>query len=160
MRCEAFSPILPGDYQRTSYPVAVFVDPAQSTDQPLDLSLLLSWRNTTGWFTNTDASAEVHFPTAARSGYAPAIGTTEGQSNRWVENGSLKGVVPNGKRSNPVAEGEGQWCIATTDQPGVLIQCCSRWNPSGDGSELWNSFSDDGSIPNSDNDRTSGATIR
>ena len=25
VRCEAFSPILPGDYQRTSYPVAVFV---------------------------------------------------------------------------------------------------------------------------------------
>ena len=59
---QAFSPILPGDYQRTSYPVAVFVwTLCNPTDQPLDLSLLLSWRNTTGWFTNTDASAEVHF---------------------------------------------------------------------------------------------------
>ena len=51
VRCEAFSPILPGDYQRTSYPVAVFVWTLHNpTDQPLDLSLLLSWRNTTGWF--------------------------------------------------------------------------------------------------------------
>ena len=57
-----FSPILLGDYQRTSYPVAVFVWTLRNpTDQPLDLSLLLSWRNTTGWFTNTDSSAEVHF---------------------------------------------------------------------------------------------------
>ena len=55
VRCEAFSPILPGDYQRTSYPVAVFIWTLRNpTDQPLDLSLLLSWRNTTGWFTNTD----------------------------------------------------------------------------------------------------------
>ena len=42
--------------------MAVFVWTLHNpTDQPLDLSLLLSWRNTTGWFTNTDASAEVHF---------------------------------------------------------------------------------------------------
>ena len=51
--CEAFSPILPGDYQRTSYPVAVFRWQLRNpTDQPLELSLLLSWRNTVGWFTN------------------------------------------------------------------------------------------------------------
>ena len=60
--CEAFSPILPGDYQRSSYPVAVFRwQLANPTDQPLELSLMVSWRNTVGWFTNTDAAAEVHF---------------------------------------------------------------------------------------------------
>ena len=60
--CEAFSPILPGDYQRTSYPVAVFRwQFSNPTDQPLELSLMLCWRNTVGWFTNTDAAAEVHF---------------------------------------------------------------------------------------------------
>jgi len=66
---QAFSPILPGDYQRSSYPVAVFVwTLSNPSDAPLDLSLLLSWRNTTGWFTNTDPSAAVTFVmTAARS---------------------------------------------------------------------------------------------
>ena len=59
--------------------------------------------------------------------------------------------------SNPVAEGEGQWCIATAEQLGVTIQRCSRWNPSGDGRELWDSFSADGSIPESNNDRRSGS---
>ena len=156
--CEAFSPILPGDYQRTSYPVAVFVwTLSNPTDKPLDLSLLLSWRNTTGWFTNTDASAEVHFRDdgSPEHNYAPAIGATQGQSNWWVDEADLKGIVLGGKVSSPPREGEGQWCIATTDQPGVTIQRCSRWNPLADGSELWSSFSADGSIPNSNNDRCS-----
>jgi non-lysosomal glucosylceramidase len=66
-------------------------------------------------------------------------------------------VLLEGDVSHPVAEGEGQWCIATTQQPGVRIQRCSRWNPHGDGSEIWGSFSRDGSIPDSDNDRRSGS---
>ena len=32
---------------------------------------------------------------------------------------------------------------------------CSRWDPSGDGAELWEPFSRNGSIPESDNDRRS-----
>ena len=156
--CQAFSPILPGNYQQTSYPLAVFVWTLHNpTRKPLDLSLLLSWRNTSGWFTNTDSSAEVHFRDdgSPEHNYAPAIGTTEGQRNRWVDDGPLKGVVLEGDVSNPVAEGEGQWCIATGEQPGVRIQRCSRWNPHGDGSELWSSFSANGSIPDSNNDRRS-----
>ena len=159
VRCEAFSPILPGDYQRTSYPVAVFVWTLHNpTDEPLDLSLLLSWRNTTGWFTNTDASAEVHFRDdgSPEHNYVPAIGQTEGQRNRCIDDGSLRGILLEGPLSTPVQEGEGQWCIATTDQPGITVQRCSRWNPAGDGSELWTSFRSDGTIPQSDNDRRSG----
>ena len=158
--CEAFSPILPGNYQHTSYPVAVFVWTLRNpTRKPLDLSLLLSWRNTTGWFTNTDASAEVHFRDdgSPEHNYAPAIGNSQGHRNRWVDDGSLKGVLLEGDVSSPVAEGQGQWCIATSEQPGVQIQRCSRWNPHGDGSEIWSHFSADGSIPDSNNDRRSGA---
>ena len=164
--CEAFSPILPGDYRRTSYPVAVFRwRLANPTNQPLDLSLLLSWRNTTGWFTNTDPSASVHFRDdgSPEHNYVPAIGRSRGQANRWVEQPGLKGVLLDGERSNPVAEGQGQWCIAVPDE-GVFsqagaaqlqIQRCSRWNPAGDGSELWSSFATNGSIPDSNNDRRS-----
>ena len=94
------------------------------------ISLLLSWRNTTGWFTNTDASARCTGDDGSpEHNYAPAIGKTDGQRNRWIENRNLKGVVLEGNVSNPVAEGEGQWCIATSEQPGVTIQRCSRWNP-------------------------------
>lgn len=163
VRCEAFSPILPGDYRRTSYPVAVFAwTLSNPTSQPLELSLLLSWRNTVGWFTNTDPSAEVHFRDdgSPEHNYVPAIGRGRGQRNRWVDAAGLKGLLLEGDRSQPLAEGEGQWCLAVPDEaalnhPGVEVFRCSRWDPSGDGGELWEPFSRDGSIPDSDNDRRS-----
>ena len=160
LSCEAFSPILPGNYRQSSYPVAVFVWTLRNpSKQPLDLSLLLSWRNSCGWFTNTDPAAAVHFRDdgSPEHNYVPAIGRTQGQHNRWVEEEGLSGVLLNGDRSEPIAEGQGQWCIATAPQPGVRIQRCSRWNPAGDGSDIWSSFSRDGSIPDSDNDRRSGS---
>ena len=164
VRCEAFSPILPGDYQRSSYPVAVFVwTVTNPTRAPLDLSLLLSWRNTTGWFTNTDPSAEVHFRDdgSPEHNYVPAIGRSQGQANRWLEQPGVQGVLLEGERSSPLAEGQGQWCIATDAglserHPGLSIQRCSRWDPRGSGAELWEPFAADGSIPNSNNDRRSG----
>ena len=158
--CEAFSPILPGNYRQSSYPVAVFVWTLRNpTRQALDLSLLLSWRNSCGWFTNTDPTAAVTFRDdgSPEHNYVPAIGRTDGQHNHWVDHGALRGVVLNGEIAEPIGEGQGQWCIATAEQPGVRIQRCSRWNPAGDGAELWGSFSRDGSIPNSNNDRRSGS---
>ncbi len=163
--CQAFSPILPGDYRRSSYPVAVFTWTLRNpTRAPLDLSLLLSWRNTTGWFTNTDPSASVHFRDdgSPEHNYVPAIGRSEGQSNRWIDDGNLRGVLLDGERSSPLGEGQGQWCIATdaglsARHPGLTIQRCSRWNPAGSGAELWEPFAADGSIPDSNNDRRSGA---
>ena len=155
--CEAFSPILPGDYQRTSYPVAVFVwTLTNPTNRPLDLSLLLSWRNTTGWFTNTDPTAAVTFRDdgSPEHNYLPAIGRSKGHRNIWVEQPGLKGVLLDGERATPLAEGQGQWCIATADH--LEVQRCSRWDPSGSGAELWEPFARDGSIPDSNNDRRSG----
>ncbi len=155
--CEAFSPILPGDYQRTSYPVAVFVwTLTNPTNRPLDLSLLLSWRNTTGWFTNTDPTAAVTFRDdgSPEHNYVPAIGRSKGHRNTWVEHLGLKGVLLDGERATPLAEGQGQWCIATADH--LEVQRCSRWDPSGSGAELWEPFARDGSIPDSNNDRRSG----
>ncbi|KEF42928.1 MAG: hypothetical protein ER33_03415 [Cyanobium sp. CACIAM 14] len=162
---EAFSPILPGDYLRTSYPVAVFRWSLRNPgDAPLDLSLLLSWRNTVGWFTNTDPAATVHFRDdgSPEHNYVPAIGATEGQRNRCVEAPGLRGILLEGMPSDPIGEGQGQWCLAVPDAatPGmeaVEVFRCSRWDPSGTGAELWEPFSRDGSIPESDNDRRSRA---
>ena len=164
VRCEAFSPILPGDYLRTSYPVAVFVWRFRNpTDEALDLSLLLSWRNTVGWFTNTDPAAAVHFRDdgSPEHSYVPAIGRSQGQRNRHWEGDGLRGIVLEGERSEPLAEGQGQWCLAVPEasalpQPVELFRC-SRWNPAGDGAEIWEPFARDGSLPESDNDRRSGA---
>ena len=157
--CEAFSPILPGDYQRSSYPVAVFRwRLANPTRKTLELSLLLSWRNTVGWFTNTDPSAAVTFRDdgSPEHNYVPAIGRGEGQRNRWIDAPGLKGVLLEGTASEPIAEGEGQWCLAVpSDLEGVEVLRCSRWDPTGSGADIWTPFATDGSIPESDNDRRS-----
>ena len=161
VECESFSPILPGNYRDTSLPLAVFrwrfKNPSR---KPLKLSLMLSWRNTVGWFTNTDPSAAVTFRDdgSPEHNYLPAIGRTQGQRNRWLDQSGLRGLLMEGETSSPVAEGQGQWCLAVPEElPGVELMRCSRWNPSGDGKEIWASFSQDGSIPNSNNDRRSGA---
>jgi non-lysosomal glucosylceramidase len=162
--CQAFSPILPGDYRRSSYPVAVFVWQLRNpTDRPLSVSLLLSWRNTVGWFTNTDPAAAVHFRDdgSPEHNYVPAIGRSRGQRNRRIDRPGLCGLLLEGERSQPLAEGQGQWCLAVPDQASLgrselEIFRCSRWNPAADGSELWLPFARDGAIPDSDNDRRSG----
>ena len=162
VECESFSPILPGNYRDTSLPVAVFrwhfKNPSK---KPLKLSLLLSWRNTLGWFKNTDPSAEVHFRDdgSPEHSYIPAIGVSKGQSNRWIDQADMNGILMDGERSNPIQEGEGQWCLAVPSLPaGVELKRCSRWNPHGDGAELWQQFSLDGTIPASNNDRCSAAS--
>ena len=131
--------------------------------KPLKLSLLLSWRNTTGWFCNTDPSAAVHFRDdgSPEHNYVPAIGETQGQRNRAINTPGLRGVVMEGPLSEPIAEGQGQWCIAVPEElEGVELMRCSRWNPHGDGAEIWQRFAADGSVPESNNDRRSGKTIR
>jgi non-lysosomal glucosylceramidase len=161
VECESFSPILPGNYRDTSLPLAVFRWRFKNpSSEPLQLSLMLSWRNTVGWFTNTDPSAAVTFRDdgSPEHNYVPAIGRTQGQRTRWLDQPGLRGLLMEGETSSPVAEGQGQWCLAVPEElAGVELMRCSRWNPSGDGKEIWASFSQDGSIPNSNNDRRSGA---
>ena len=158
--CESFSPIIPGNYRDTALPVAVFRWRFRNPSRkPLKLSLLLSWRNTTGWFCNTDPSAAVHFRDdgSPEHNYVPAIGATQGQRNRAINTPGLRGVVMEGPLSEPIAEGQGQWCIAVPEElEGVELMRCSRWNPHGDGAEIWQRFAADGSVPESNNDRRSG----
>lgn len=60
LTCEQFSPIWAENYQESSYPIAVFHWTAHNpTDQPITLSILLTWQNLAGWFTNVQKSPEV-----------------------------------------------------------------------------------------------------
>ncbi len=150
--CEQLSPILPHNYQDTSYPVAVFLWTLQNpSDRPVTLSILLSWENMAGWFTNASASPEV---TVRDDGspvyvYEPRLGNSEGNSNRWVTDGSRYGCVLGQARSEPPREGDGEWAIAVEACAGAAeVFYHSRWNPIGDGADLWHDFSKDGSLAN------------
>ncbi|NJN29663.1 MAG: bile acid beta-glucosidase [Synechococcales cyanobacterium RM1_1_8] len=156
LTCEQFTPILPHNYRETSYPVAVFEWTAHNpADQPLTLSILLSWQNTVGWFRNLNPTAEI---TIRDDGspvydYQSGWGRSAGNWNRSIATPDLTGLVMEGNRSDAhtTQEGEGQWCIALGDlPPGAKAFTCSRWNPVGDGAELWDCFSQSGAIPQVD----------
>ncbi len=150
--CEQFSPIWAGNYQETSYPIAVFEWTAHNpTDQPLTLSLMLSWQNMVGWFTNAIASPQVYVRDdgSPEYEYQPRLGQSDGNFNQLVRE---PGVV--GCRMDRIAtasagrEGQGQWAIATSAENGVEVFYHSHWNPAGDGSDLWQTFAEDGSLSN------------
>ncbi|MEB3357247.1 MAG: GH116 family glycosyl hydrolase [Synechococcales bacterium] len=163
LTCEQFSPIWANNYQESSYPVAVFEWRMQNpTAQPLTVSILLSWQNMVGWFTNANKSPEVRLRDDGSPvyEYRPRLGQSAGNVNRGVQGGGAIGLVMEGPpRSTPIPqEGEGQWAIATStpDSPenpsteNNLKRDCfryGRWNPAGDGSELWETFARDGSLP-------------
>ena len=149
--CEQFSPIWAQCYQETSYPVAVFQWTAHNpTDRPLTLSLLLTWENTVGWFTNASKSPEVQVRDDGSPvyDYQPKWGDSQGNFNQLTGDEHRIGVVMGrGAASPDPAEGDGQWTIATLLNP-MLSEAFyhSRWNPAGDGAEIWNSFAADGSL--------------
>lgn len=152
LSCEQFSPILPHDYQATSYPIAIFEWTAHNpTDEPITLSILFSWQNMAGWFTNALKSPEVQVRDDGSPVYAyqPRWRESAGNWNRLLrarqQVGMVMGCAP---RGSAPAEGEGQWAIATTMPPHAELFYQTRWNPDGDGSDLWQTFAQDGSLPN------------
>lgn len=151
LTCEQFSPILPHNYQDTSYPIANFLWTLHNpTAQPITLSILLSWQNMVGWFTNTlkSPTVQVRDDGSPEYEYRPRIGHSQGNYNQVVEDHGRFGCLLNGALTqDEVAEGEGQWAIATFATPyRQEVFYHSRWNPAGDGSDLWSSFAQDGSL--------------
>ncbi|MEH2361079.1 GH116 family glycosyl hydrolase [Nostoc sp.] len=152
LTCEQFSPIWAGNYQETSYPVAIFLWNAHnSTDAPITLGIMLTWQNMVGWFTNALKSPQVRVRDDGSPvyEYQPRWGESQGNYNQIVENTQQFGCVLGRIGSNePLQEGDGTWCIATLKHPQVEIFHHSRWNPEGTGEEVWQSFAKDGSLPN------------
>ncbi|MBW4588122.1 GH116 family glycosyl hydrolase [Aetokthonos hydrillicola Thurmond2011] len=150
LTCEQFSPIWAHNYQETSYPVAMFLWSAHNpTDVPLTLSIMLTWQNMVGWFTNALKSPEVRIRDDGSPvyEYQPRLGESQDNFNQLVEDPEYIGCVL-GRFSSSMQEGEGQWCIATHKNPNIDVSYHTRWNPSGTGAEIWESFKQYGSLSN------------
>ena len=161
--CGQFSPILPHNYEDTSLPLAVFHwTLTNPTDRPLTLSILLTWHNSVGWFRNTRKSPEIEIRDDGSPvyDYVPAWGQSLGNFNCSVADRHSIGLLLNGPLAaqdptTPPPEGQGQWAIATlnpanpsaADFPAsAQVFSHSRWNPRGDGAEIWRTFAQDGSL--------------
>jgi non-lysosomal glucosylceramidase len=172
LTCEQFSPIISDNYQETSYPVAVFQWTAHNpTDHPITLSIMLTWQNMVGWFTNALKSSEVKIRDDGSPiyEYQPRLGESAGNFNRLIGDEQRIGIVmgkdkglriedqnetldPSSLILDP-SEGDGQWAIATFLNPNLCeVFYHTRWNPAGDGADLWQSFAADGSLPDIDDE--------
>jgi non-lysosomal glucosylceramidase len=151
LTCEQFSPIWADNYQETSYPVGVFVWQAHNpTNAPITLSIMLTWQNMTGWFTNALKSPEVKMRDDGSPvyEYQPRLGESPGNYNYLVESPQALGCFLGREGiTAPLEEGEGSWCIATLKHPQVEVFHHTRWNAVGKGDEIWQSFAADGSLP-------------
>ncbi len=152
LTCEQFSPIWADNYQETSYPVAVFLWTASNpTDAPLTLSIMMTWQNMVGWFTNSLKSPQVRIRDDGSPvyEYQPPLDKSKDNFNELVENTEYLGCVLSGNNSQEcIQEGEGEWCIATRKQHGMEVLYHTNWNPSSTGTDVWESFSKDGSLSN------------
>lgn len=139
---EQFSPLLPNDYQASSYPIALYNWYAENpSDKPITASLLFSWTNMVGWFRDTS------------SGFAGALSNQN--INRYVseklDNNTMQGIVFDRLRSGAVRnEWDGQFAIAALSSPDVEISYLTTYLPNGSGDDVWKPFSIDGRLPNTD----------
>jgi non-lysosomal glucosylceramidase len=156
LTCEQFSPIVAQNYQETSYPIAVFLWTAHNpTDEPITLSLMLSWENMAGWFMNTAKTPDVkqRDDGSPYYDYVPRIRQSAGNVNHLVGDEHRIGIVMGqSQRSEQPAEGDGEWAIGSLFNPLNEVTYHTRWNPAGDGADLWNNFAADGVLTNVDNE--------
>lgn len=151
LSCEQFSPIWAENYQETSYPVAVFLWRAHNpTDAPITLSVMLTWQNMVGWFTNAIKYPQVRVRDDGSPvyEYQPRLGESTGNFNQLVADTAHLGCLLSRVGIDATQEGDGQWSIATLKNTTWDVFHHTRWNPAGTGVELWQTFAKDGSLPN------------
>ncbi|MGL5941152.1 MAG: GH116 family glycosyl hydrolase [Waterburya sp.] len=149
--CEQLSPIWAESYQEASYPIVNFNWTLHNpTDKPITLSIMLTWQNTVGWFTNAIKSptVKVRDDGSPEYEYQPKWRDSTGSYNQWIQDNYRVGcLLDRVQLDEQVQEGEGQIAIASVYNPSVEVFYLSRWNPDGDGGEVWDYFAADGSLP-------------
>ena len=151
LTCEQFSPIIKENYQETSYPIVNFDWTAHNpTDKPITVSIMLTWQNTVGWFSNAIKSptVKVRDDGSPEYEYQPKWGDSTGNYNQWIQDNYRVGCLLNRVQPHAeVQEGEGQIAIASAYNPTLEVFYLTRWNPDSDGSDVWDYFAADGSLP-------------
>ncbi len=126
---EQFSPIIPNDYQATSYPVALFNWTASNpTDQPVTLGVMFTTQNILGF----------------NSGLYQTARTAD------TANGRMVGIELRHEGDFTGSEFDGSLAIAALEVPGVSVSYRSRFETQGDGADIWNDFASDGALDNVD----------
>jgi non-lysosomal glucosylceramidase len=126
-----FSPVIPGNYRETSYPIGIFAwSIGNPSNKEVTVSIMFSWQNLVGFEWGKD--------------------TAGGNYNTVVKKDGYTGIVLNRKADPGNKEWNGSYAIMTTEQPGVSITYNTRFDTKSD-TVLWADFSDDGMLKNTEN---------
>jgi non-lysosomal glucosylceramidase len=121
-----FSPVIPGNYRESSYPVGVFEWQIENPSlEAATVGLMFSWLNDIGRDRGQD-----------RRG---------GHRNVSIRKDGMTGVLLQGPAEAPDAPWNGSFAIMASEQPGVHLTTCDRFLAD-DGSELWADFAADGRL--------------
>jgi len=134
-----FSPIIAHNYQETSYPVAVWQFALSNpTADTAEISIMLTWPNPP-------------FNGGRR--------TRTGFFNTPVVDAGHVGIVLSANHpANTHETQNSEWCIAVRRDDEANISYAT-WDPTGDGSDIWEQFSDDGVLSNMINSFDSAAAL-
>lgn len=145
-----FSPVIAHNYRETSYPVAVYKWILSNPHSvPAEVSIMLTWQNMIGWTPLAEA------PLAHPSDFIWDK-KSHNNINRLVNEGNKKGILftqedPNVQSGNAMT---GSMCIAAAEIPGKMrVFHHVDFNPEGNGREVWDLFSRDGTLSNSNGSR-------
>ena len=139
IQTQFFSPIIAHNYRETSYPVAVWQFALSNpTGDTTEISIMFTWPN-----------PPFNGGRRTRTGF---FGTPVAAAGKI-------GLVLNADHPANTAETQNsEWCIAVR-QDGEAAISYATWDRSGDGSDIWEQFSDDGMLSNLVNSFDSAAAI-
>nr|MQY60373.1 DUF5127 domain-containing protein [bacterium] len=143
-----FSPVIPHNYKETSFPVAVYKWIVENPEEePVEVSIMITWQNMIGWeaYAKDPQSHPSDFSWDRKS---------SGNYNQFIQKDRKKGVVF-GKKDMDIKSGNamtGTMCIAAAEIPGkTKIYYHADFDPLGSGKEVRKTFSNDGTLSNSQN---------
>ncbi|MXZ51329.1 MAG: hypothetical protein F4073_01710 [Rhodobacteraceae bacterium] len=133
--CMSFSPVIAGDLQSSTLPVAVFRWRLRNRGQsPAEVSLGFHFANLNGWFNDFQEG---------RPGRVEA-----GCFNHSMATDLGQGIILDRRRVDKIpSEGTGEWGIAVRDESDLILSKTLCFDGTGDGHEFWNHFLQYGDAP-------------
>jgi non-lysosomal glucosylceramidase len=131
-----FSPVIPGNYRESSYPVGIFEWQIENpSPDPVTVGLMFSWLNDIGRDRGEDLRG--------------------GHRNQSRREDGMVGVLLHGPSDVADASWNGSFAIMAGEAPGVRLTTHDRFLAD-DGSDLWADFAADGRLDDVVDDRPSG----
>ena len=132
-----FTPIIPRNYRETSYPIGIFQFKfSNPTSDTLKIAVMFTFPNAGYGFDNRT-----------------------GLINQVERENGITGVVMKASSPQNVSTTQNtEWCIATQAPAGMQVTYCTSWNGNGNGKDVYDAFSQSGTLFDSAIDSSSSAS--